>query len=239
MLKLIKTTLVCAAMSIMVACGGGGDTPTPAVTTFPIQDALTYAYTNGLQSTLNVTGSASDGISTYPLTGSLTFTIGAATSTLFNGTAALQTTETVTGTLTIDGQSGPLNSFSTSYLNLAYEPLVYSATGSYCEAASPIVYPETATVGQSGNLGSFTCYADSTKAVLIGSETETFVATAGSAYNTLDMSLFTNMFDPFNNLTGTGSITYTISSGGIPSLTRFVMSTTDSGITINITAKSN
>jgi hypothetical protein len=120
---------------------------------------------------------------------------------------------------------------------LSYQPLAYSTTGSFCEAASPIVYPETASAGQSGNLGVFTCYTDSTKAILTGSETETYLATVGSTYNTLDMRITTNMFDPLNNLTGTGSVTYTITSGGVPSLTQFVMSTTDAGITINITAQ--
>ena len=237
MFKLIKASFVCSAMALLVGCGGGGGDAPPAVTSFPVQDALTYAYTNGLQNTLNVTGSATDGIVTYPVTGTITFTLGAATSTTFNGTAALQTTETVSGVLTIEGLSAPLNSFATSYLNLSYEPLAYSTTGSYCEAASPIVYPETASVGQSGDLGVFTCYTDSTKTVLTGSETETYLATAGSTYNTLDMTITTKIYDPLNNLLETGSLTYTITGGGIPSLTRFVMSTTDEGITINIIAQ--
>lgn len=237
MFKFIKASFVCSAMALLVGCGGGGGDAPPAVTSFPVQDALTYAYTNGLQNTLNVTGSATDGIVTYPVTGTLTFTLGAATSTTFNGTAALQTTETVSGVLTIQGLSAPLDSFATSYLNLSYEPLAYSTTGSYCEAASPIVYPETASVGQSGDLGVFTCYTDSTKTVLTGSETETYLATAGSTYNTLDMTITTRIYDPLGSLLETGSVTYTITGGGIPSLTRFVMSTTDEGITINIIAQ--
>lgn len=239
MFKIIKTAFVCSAMAVLVGCGGGGggggDAP-PAVTIFPVQDALTYAYTNGLQSNLNVTGSASDGVTTYPVTGTMTFTLGAATSTTFNGTAARQTTETVSGTLTISGLTDSLNIFSTSYLNLSYEPLAYSTTGSYCEAASPIVYPDTASAGQSGNLGVFTCYTDSTKTSMTGSETESYVAKAGSTYNTLDITIITTMYDPLNNPMGTGSVTYTVTSGGIPSLTKFVMSTTESGITINLTA---
>lgn len=237
MFKFIKASFVCSAMALLVGCGGGGGDAPPAVTSFPVQDALTYAYTNGLQNTLNVTGSATDGIVTYPVTGTLTFTLGAATSTTFNGTAALQTTETVSGVLTIQGLSAPLDSFATSYLNLSYEPLAYSTTGSYCEAASPIVYPETASVGQSGDLGVFTCYTDSTKTVLTGSDTESYLATAGSTYNTLDMTITTRIYDPLGSLLETGSVTYTITGGGIPSLTRFVMSTTDEGITINIIAQ--
>ena len=234
MFKRIKAAFVCGAVAVLVGCGGG-DTP-PAVTVFPVQDALTYAYTNGLQSTLNVTGSASDGVITYPLTGSLRFVLGAATSTTFNSTAALQTTETVSGTLIIDGLAEPLNSFSTSYLNLSYQPLAYSTTESYCEAASPIVYPETASAGQSGKLGVFNCYTDATKAILTGSEVETYLATAGSTYNTLDITITTNMYDTVNMPVGTGSLTYTLTSDAIPRLTKFVMSTTENGILINITA---
>lgn len=237
MFKLIKASFVCSAMALLVGCGGGGGDAPPPVTSFPVQDALTYAYTNGLQNTLNVTGNATDGFDTYPITGTLTFTLGAATSITFNGTAALQTTETVSGFLTIEGLSTPMNTFATSYLNLSYEPLAYSSTGSYCEAASPVVYPETASVGQSGDLGVFTCYTDSTKAVLTGSETETYLATAGSTYNTLDMTITTKIYGPLANPLESGSVTYTITGGGIPSLTRFVMSTTVEGITIDIIAQ--
>lgn len=238
MFKLAKATFVCSAVALLVGCGGGGGDAPPAVTSFPVQDALTYAYTNGLQNTLNVTGSASDGINTYAVAGSLTFIISAATNTTFYGTAALQTTETVNGALTIADQSAPLYSFSTQYMNLSYQLLAYSTTGSYCEATSPVVYPKTASAGQSGNLGVFNCYTDNTKTVFVGSETETYLATAGSTYNTLDMTIITNMFDPLNNPLGMGSVTYTITIGGIPNLTKFAMSTTDAGITINITAKS-
>jgi hypothetical protein len=237
MFKLIKTSFVYAAVAFFAGCGGGGDSAPPAVTNFPIQSALTYAYTNGLQSTLNVTGSASDGTYTVPITGFLTFTIGKATSTTFNGTAALQTTETVNGTLTIDGVSEPLNTFSTSYLNLSYSPLAYSTEGSYCEAVLPIVYPVTASAGQTGDLGNFNCYTDSSKTVFIGTETEKYVTSAGSTYNTLDVKIITNMYDPSNNPAGSGSLTYTVTSEGIPRLTQFAMTATESGITINITAQ--
>lgn len=236
MFKRIKATFMCGAMAVLVGCGGGGGDAPPAVTIFPVQDALTYAYTNGLRSTLNVTGSASDGVNTYPVTGSLTFILGAATSTLFNNTAVLQTTETVSGTLTIDGRSELLNSFSTSYLNFSYQPLAYSTAGIYCEAASPIFYPDIASAGQSGALGVFNCYTDSTKAILTGSETETYLATVGSSYNTLDMTITTTMYDAVNIPVGTGSLTYTLTSDAMPRLTKFVMSTTENGITINITA---
>lgn len=225
-------------MALLVACGGGGgDTAPPAATTFPVQAALTYAYTHGLQSTLNVTGTASYGGYTYPVTGWLTITVGAATSTTFNGAAALQTSETIHGTLTIAGQSAPLSSFATSYLDLSHAPLAFSTTGSYCVAASPVAYPANASAGQSGDLGSFVCYADSARTSVTGTESETYSTRPGSRANTLDVTLVTRLYDPSNMLTVAGSATYTITSEGIPSLTEFVMTTTtQNGITVNLTA---
>lgn len=234
----IKSPIVFSAFALLVGCGGGGgDAPPPALTSFPVQSALTYAYTNGIRSTLNVTGSATDGTLTVPITGSLTIALGAATSTTFNGAAALQTTETLNGMLTIGGVSEPLNTLGTAYLNLSYSPLAFSTDESYCEATAPVVYPVTATAGQSGNLGNFNCYTDSTKTIFIGTEKETYITTAGSTINTLDVKLLTNIYDTSNTLIVTGGITYNITSEGIPSLSEFDTKSTENGITISITAK--
>jgi len=234
----IKSPIVFSAIAFLVGCGGGGgDAPPPAVTTFPVQSALTYAYTNGIRSTLNVTGMATDGTVTAPITGSLTITLSPATSTTFNGAAALQTTETLNGMLTIGGFSEPLNSLGTAYLNLSYSPMAFSTDGSYCEATAPVVYPVTATAGQSGDLGNFNCYTDNTKTIFVGTEKETYITTAGSTFNTLDVKLITNVYDTSNTLIVSGGITYTITSGGIPSISEFDTQATENGITISITAK--
>lgn len=232
MFKFTTIALTCSVIVLLFACGGGGG----AEATFPVQKALTTAYTNGLQNTLQISGSASNGIFTYPVTGSLSLAIGPATSTTFKGAVALKTTTTVNGTLTINGQSLPLNTTGISYLDLSYSPLAFSTTESYCEADSAVAYPENVAIGQTGTLGSFTCYTSPTKANRIGTETETYIATAGSTTNTLDVRIITTIYDTSMNATGSGSLTYRLTSGGLPSLSQFVMTTTANGLTINITA---
>ena len=86
-----------ALTTSLVACGGGGSDG-PPVTAVPVKQAITYGYTNGMQKTLNVTGTATSGSTSMPITGTLTFTLGKASSTTFNGVPAMQATSTVSPT---------------------------------------------------------------------------------------------------------------------------------------------
>jgi hypothetical protein len=226
------------AIAALTACGGGGGGPSaPAVTVFPVQQALTYAYTHGLQATLNVTGTATASGETLPITGSLTFTQGSATPTTFNNTSAYQSTTTINGNLTIRETSQPLTSSSTDYLTSAYAPLGSYSPGDYCVATPPGSYPVTASAGQSGNVVTFNCFNDSTMNFAVGSSTTSYVTSIGSSYNTLDVKLISNLYNSSNQLTGSGATTYTITGTGIPSLTRFEMYSTSSGVTMSIIAQ--
>jgi hypothetical protein len=227
-----------SVVAALTACGGGGGGPeAPAVTVFPVQQALTYAYTHGLQATLNVTGTATGSGLTLPITGSLTFTQGIATPTTFNNTPAFQASTTINGTLTISGTSQGLNSSSTDYLTSAYAPLGSSSPGDYCVATPPGSYPATASAGQSGNVVTFNCFTDSTMNVATGSSTMSYVTSIGRFYNTLDVKLIQNLFDSSHQPAGFGALTYTITGTGIPSLTGFEMNATASGVTISIVAQ--
>lgn len=61
-----------------------------------------------------------------------------------------------------------------------------------------------------------------------------YVTAAGSAANTLDVQMITNIYDTSNQLAGSGASTFTISSAGVPSLTRFEMLVAPSGMTLSI-----
>lgn len=238
-----KFFLALCATAALTACGGGGDSGTADSTTsstptsFPVQQALANAYTHGLQQTLNVTGTASNGTTTYPVSGSLTFTLGAAASTTFNNAAALQSVATVNGQLTVNGQTAPLNSLATDYLNAQYAPIGSSAIGAYCVAATPGIYPTTATAGQNGDVVTYTCYTDSTKSTPIGTMKESYVTTVGSTNDALNIQLLTNVYNTSNQLVLTGSSTFKITSAGVPSLIGYATSGTDGGVTVSITAQ--
>ncbi|WP_295992718.1 hypothetical protein [Rugamonas sp.] len=242
----IKTKFAAAVSvaSLLAACGGGGGdagsttAPTaPVNASFPIQGAVISAYLHGLQQTLNVTGFASSGAITTPITGALTFTIGQPLSTTFNGAAALQVTQTITGSVVINGQSTPLNSTGNNLLSPSYAEVGSTGSGSYCVASTPGAFPATASAGQTGSIVAKACYADSSKSFGIGTETQTYATKAGSAANTLDFQIIDNVYNAGGTLTETSALTYTINSAGVPTLTQVQLQGSASGVSINLTAK--
>ena len=232
---------------MLAACGGGGgsagtgNTALPAAGSFPVQTALTYAFTHGLQKNFNVTGAAASGSNTLPITGSLTFSSGTAIGTTFNGATAQQVTQTLTGSLSIAGQSVPLSSTSDVLLNASYAELGSTGSGAgsndYCVVTSGGAFPATVSAGQTGSISTYACYTDSGKTAPTGSVTETYVARAGSAANTLDLQIIDTVYDTSNKQVDTQSTTYNVTSAGVPSVTQVNVEGTQNGVTVTITGQ--
>lgn len=222
----------------LVACGGGGSSggALQQATTYPIQAAITSVYKNGLQATLPVTGTVSNGTASYAVTGSLTLGVTGATNSSFNGASALQVVSTVTGALVVNGQSVPLNSASTDYLNAAYAPLGSSSSDRYCVATSFEAFPTTATAGQTGNVATYACYTDSSKTTSTGSTATTFIAAAG-ANNALSFQFVTTVFDASNKVLGVERDTYSITTAGVLTLAQVTLVGSLDGIAMDITAR--
>ena len=246
---LIKTrfAVAFAATSLLAACGGGGgaagtaDTSLPAAGSFPIQTALTYVFTHGLQKSLTVTGTAGTGANLLPITGSVTFSTGTASSVTFNNAAAQQVTQTLVGSLTIAGQSVPLSSTSQILLNPSYAELGTtgndSGSNDYCVVSGGGTFPANVTAGQSGSISTFACYTDSSKNVPTGTATETYVARAGSAANTLDFQLIDKVYDTSGKQTDTQSTTYNVTTAGVPSVSQINVEGVQNGVTVTITGQ--
>src|SRR5471032_285131 len=245
----IKTqfAVAVAVASLLAACGGGGgaagtaDTSLPAAGSFPIQTALSYVFTHGLQKTLNVTGTAGTGANLLPITGSVTFSSGTASSVTFNNAAAQQVTQTLVGSLTIAGQSTPLSTTSLIELTASYAELGTTGSGAgsndYCVVSSCGTFPANVSAGQSGSISTFSCYTDSSKSVPTGTATETYVARAGSAANTLDFQIIDTVYDTSNKQVDTQSTTYNVTSAGVPSVTQVNVEGTQNGVTVTITGQ--
>lgn len=241
----IKKLSLIAVAATLTACGGGGDsagvaTPATAATTatsFPVQSALVYAYTNGLQQTLSVTGTASGGGTSYPISGTLTFTQGKTTNTTFNGVSALQYITTITGSVVVNGQNQSLNGNGTGYLDTRYAPIGSVAEGMICVPTTASAYPATAVAGQTGTIASFACYTDSTKTVPLGSEKISYAASAGSVSNTLDINVSDSFYDTANQLFSSTSTVYTINSAGVPSISKITVTEIFENATIDLSAQ--
>ncbi len=233
-----KTAPAALLAMTLAACGGGGAAVAPPViTSFPVQQALGYAYTHGLQSNLTITGSTSNGSTVIPVTGSLTYTLGVAVSATFNGAAALQATETISGSLSAAGMSQPLTISGQLYVNAQYAPVGSTEPDSYCVATSSPGYPVSATAGQSGDIASFSCYTDSSLRTLVNTQKITYVTSAGSDSGSLNFQMVSKVFDASNKAGATTTTTYTVSAAGMPKLSRVQMSGTENGISVDIDAK--
>lgn len=230
---------------ILSACGGGGGSSTsgtttdatPVTTSFPVQQALAYAFTHGMQSQLALTGTASSAGTVYPVTGTLTYTVGTAVNATFNGAAGLQSTETISGMLSVNGLSQSLSISTPLYLNAQYTPIGSNEPGNYCVASSTTGYPATSTSGQTGEISTFNCYSDSTKQTLINTQKITYVTTAGNNSVSLNFQMLSNVYDTANKLQSSVNTTYAISTAGVPTLTKVQLSATESGVTVNLEAK--
>ncbi len=234
MLKKTKLVIAASVAALVTACGGGGGGGTPII--YPVSQAVQYAYSHGFQQTLGVTGTAVNGSTTYPVTGSLTFNIGAATPFTFNGTVGYQSLFSISGSLSVSGQTVPLTSSSIDYFDSAYNKIGSTSNGNYCVETTSMVYPKTATVGMTGNLGTSTCYTNSSKTSVVTVDNATYTTAQGSNGN-LNFKISENIYNGSNQLIGSGSTTYGVTPAGVPSLVQFVLTQTTNGVTIAITAQ--
>lgn len=236
----IAVAVVLAAS--LSACGGGGSSssatsPTTVTSSFPIQQALTYTFTHGVQANLAITGTATSGSTSYPVTGTLSYALGIASNTTFEGAAAQQATESLNAAISVNGMSQPISVSSALILNAQYAPIGDRSSDSYCVANGTPAYPATATVGQSGDIGTMNCYADSTKRTLVNTEKMSYVATAGGDANTLNFQLITTDYGLTSTPQSSVTITYAVSTAGVPKLIRVQANETESGVTVTLDAK--
>jgi outer membrane protein assembly factor BamB len=174
----------------------------PALSGYPLNgpvisfnSALTYINTNGLSGNFTVSGWG--GAPPVPLTGSGTFTLGAAVpgTQPDNGSQALQQTQTISGQLSSAGGNLPFGGSATIYLN----PVTYAerAISSATYTVYPVfTYPASMRAGNSGLLATATVYSDGFKTPPpLGTEKHSY--SVGS--DTLSTLLLTFTTDGYDN----------------------------------------
>ncbi|HJV01073.1 MAG TPA: hypothetical protein VJ752_11020 [Burkholderiaceae bacterium] len=240
--KKVSAIAVAAMMAAALsACGGGSSnssaSTTPVTSSFPVQQALSYAFTHGMQANLAITGTATSGSASYPVTGTLSYALGMASNTTFEGATAQQATENLNASISVNGLTQPISVSGAVIVNAQYAPIGDRSPDSYCVASGTPAYPVTATAGQSGDIVTMNCYTDSTKRTLINTEKMSYVTTAGSDANTLNFQIVTTDYGLTSTPQSSISVTYAISTAGVPKLVRVQATQTESGVTVNLDAK--
>jgi hypothetical protein len=160
------------AALLLSACGSNNPTPWPPVSypagSYDLQVAMTALVQSGLGANVDLSGTAIVNGTSNSFTGTGTLTLSPGVSGMFNGTMAQLQTQSISGTVTVAGQTSP---YSTSVVN-AYEPATAAIAGEFQStefdvAQQPIVLP-TALGTSVTMLGTLSRYSDSTLSVALG-----------------------------------------------------------------------
>jgi hypothetical protein len=160
------------AALLQSACGSGRSSngnPTPSPQgSYNLQAAMAALVKSGLSANVNLSGTAIVNGTSNPFTGTGTLTLSPGVNGMFNGTMAQLQTQSISGTVTVAGQTSP---YSSSVVN-AYEPATAAVAGDsqsteFDVAQAPITIPTM--VGTSVTmLGTLSRYSDSTLSVALG-----------------------------------------------------------------------
>lgn len=204
----IKLILATASVALLAACGGGGGGGTPApvasTQTFDLRAAYVALYTTPSSNQFTISGT----IEGTSVTGSGTATAGSVSSGTFEGLASLQRSQTISGTLSGNGQTIPLTVTSTDWTDSNYVPR--GSTGDEYEVVSgtPTI-PTTARVNDTGMLFTAITYPDSRKLYRTGTVDVSYVVEPDTATTAL-VKLIRTYRDTGSTITDISAATFRI-----------------------------
>ena len=180
MFRTTVATLACCGVLSLTACGGGGES---AVATPPVATTKTFdlktTYANFLQTTVTRTFTLTGSASGLAVTGSGSTTLGALQAATFLGSPALVRTQTMTASLSANGQTIPFGTSGQSYYDSNYNPL--GATGvNFSVVESRISLPTAAKINDTGVWMTMTNYPGSNKEYVKGTTTVSYSLGADS-----------------------------------------------------------
>ena len=209
--------------TVMVTCVAGSGS-----TTYPVQTAMASFWQSKSKAILNVySGFETINSTAYGVVGQVTYSNSVNSNSTFNNSSAILVTETTSGRLCVGSTNTNASCFASTatfneqvevgilsyYLNTQFSPIGLVSSGSYCIANTNKGYPTSVVSGQTGVIGVFDCYSDSSKNNLIGSTTMTFDTVPASA-SSIYFRVSEYGYDTSNNLLQTSSQVYLIASSG-------------------------
>lgn len=208
-MKSVTSLIALSALLALAGCGGGGSSG-PVVSTETFQ--LRTAYVNYITDTRSLPFTVSGTVSGTTVTGSGTLTSGTLASTTFENQPALAKTTTVTGTLSASGQTAPLATTTTAYVDSNYNPLGFNATD-YTVITGSSAIPTTARINDTATWYSAIRYSSSSKTLRRGTTTASFVLEPDTASTAL-LKIIEIQKDTSNAVTSTATTTFRMTPAG-------------------------
>jgi hypothetical protein len=151
----------------------------------------------------------------YPMTGTASITISAATATTFGGQSALVSSMTQIGSSIINGTTYPINIPSQFFSTKNYVPLGMTYGNEYRVMQGTPTIPPTARVGDgSAVIGTYNRYTDSTMSTFLGTAQISFVPDVGSTASTIYVTFNETDFDTTNRITAISSEFWSMDTSG-------------------------
>jgi hypothetical protein len=222
----------------LTACGGGGgggSAAPPPATTYDLQTGISNLVRQGQTGNVALSGTVMQNGTAVSFTGTGTLTLAPSVTATFNNTAtaALSQTQTIVGTITAAGQTISLPTISVvDYYDSGTDAFLgETGTGAYDVAQSPFMYPTMVVGGSTGTLGTISNYTDSTMSVSLGTTEVTYAVTAPVDPGSPVLVKVTNTTkDPMGNVIETDVTSYTLTGGGILTLTSESLQNLDSSL---------
>jgi len=157
-----------------VGLGGGGTyAPVTSTESFPLMTVFRNIFTSSSSNKFTISGTAFKG--EIEITGSGTVTNGNLSAGTFEGLPALQRTVTLKGSFVSDGETTPLTVSCIEWVDLNYVPKGESCESEYVVVTGTPTIPTVTRVNDTGTLYTANRYESSTKEVLLGTKSVTYV----------------------------------------------------------------
>jgi hypothetical protein len=161
---------------------------------------------------VNLSGTAIANGTSNSFTGTGTWTLYAATNGTFNGMTAEMQTESISGTVSVAGQSAPYTSTVVDAYDSTTAFLGESTSSEFDVASAPITIPTTAGTSPT-ELGSLSRYTNSTQSVVLGTtQVSVVLSSAPASTGAAEVVQFTyQAYDSNQALVETDTFSYNLS----------------------------
>jgi len=213
-MKKLLISISLLSLTALTACGGGGGgggtvAPVASTETFPLKAIYINAVISPSSENFTISGTSSG----VAVTGSGTVTSSNLSAGTFEGLSALQGTSTLTGSFVANGVTYPLNFVGISWFDSNYVPKGTSSNSEYSVIVGTPTIPITVRINDTGTLYTENLYTSSTKAVFLGTETESYVLEADTASTAL-LTIISVEKNKSGITTNTGTDQYRITPTG-------------------------
>jgi hypothetical protein len=184
MFNKFKLLLATTSVVLLAACGGGGggetQGPVASTSTFPLFEI----HVNTLKASSN-TFTVSGTVNGTAVSGSGNATRGSLSAGTFESATQQQRTIAVTGSISANGQSAPLNSSAIDWYDSNYLPLGNTGGEDYVVVTGTAVIPASVRVNDTGTVYTATRWSNSSKTFSRGTEVISYVVEADTATTAL------------------------------------------------------